>query len=87
MSQSLQEDTCVGLKAYNIIKKRLQHRCFLVNFAAFLGTTILKNIFERLLLTRIVLFFNIFFFNLTKAIVMLIDVFSLIQWCRSLPFN
>ena len=61
MSQSLQEDTCVGLQAYNIIKKRLQHRCFLVNFAAFLETTILKNIFERLLLTRIVLFFKFFF--------------------------
>ena len=34
----------------NIIKKRLQHRCFTVNIAKFLGTSILKNICKRLLL-------------------------------------
>ena len=33
----------------NIIKKRLQHRCFPVKFAKFLRTPILKNIYERLL--------------------------------------
>ena len=35
---------CVGvslcLKAYNFIKKRLQHRCFPPKFAKFLGTPI-----------------------------------------------
>ena len=33
-----------------LLKKRLQHRCFPVNFARFLGTPILKNVSERLLL-------------------------------------
>ena len=39
-----------GLKAWNFIKKRLQHKCFPVNFAKFLGTAILKNIYGRQLL-------------------------------------
>ena len=34
----------------NAIKKRLQHRCFPINIAKFLRTSILKNICERLLL-------------------------------------
>ena len=38
------------LQVYNFIKKRLQHRCFAVNIAKFLRSTILKNIYERLLL-------------------------------------
>ena len=49
--QYSQESKCVcGLKACNFIKKRLQHRLFLVNMAKFLRTPILKNICERLLL-------------------------------------
>ena len=40
----------VPTKSCNFIKKRLQHRCFLVNIAKFLRTPILKNICERLLL-------------------------------------
>ena len=39
-----------GLQTCNFNKKRLQYRCFPVNFAKFLGTPILKNIYERLLL-------------------------------------
>ena len=42
-----------GLPARNLIKKRLQHRCFPVKFPTFtkfLRATILKNICERLLL-------------------------------------
>ena len=39
-----------GLQACNFIKKRLQHRCFLVNIAKFLRTPILKNICEQLVL-------------------------------------
>ena len=35
-----------GLKACNFIKKRSQHRCFLVIFAKFLRINILKNIYE-----------------------------------------
>ena len=34
----------------SFIKKRLQHRCFPLNIANFLRTTILKNIYKRLLL-------------------------------------
>ena len=40
----------IRFQAWNVIKKRLQHRCFSVNFAKFLTTTVLKNISERLLL-------------------------------------
>ena len=36
------------LKACNFIKKRLQHKCFLVNMAKFLWNPVLKNICERL---------------------------------------
>ena len=39
-----------GLKACNIIKKRLQHRCFPVNIVKFLRLIILKSILKRLLL-------------------------------------
>ena len=39
-----------GLLTCNLIKKRLQHRCFPVNIAKFLKTPILKNICEGLLL-------------------------------------
>ena len=53
ISQYSQENTCVeslfnkvaGLKAL-----RLQHRCFPENIAKFLRPSILKNVFERLLL-------------------------------------
>ena len=37
-----------GLQSWNHIKKRLQHRCFPVNIAKFLGKLVLKNICERL---------------------------------------
>ena len=40
-----------GLQAWNFIKKRLQRRWFPVNIAKFLRTPILKNSYERLLLT------------------------------------
>ena len=40
-----------GLKACNVIKKRLYHRCFPGNIAKFLSTPILKNICEPLPLT------------------------------------
>ena len=38
-----------GLKPCNFIKKRLWYRCFPVNFAKFLKTPILMNIFERII--------------------------------------
>ena len=39
-----------GLSTCNVIKNRLQNRCFLVSIAKFLTAPILKNICERLLL-------------------------------------
>ena len=39
-----------GLKACIFIKKRIQHRCFLVNIAKFLRIPILKKVCKRLLL-------------------------------------
>ena len=51
------------LQAFNIIKKRLQHRRFPVNIAKFLRTSILQNIFHPLfsecLNTQVILFQNI----------------------------
>ena len=43
-------DEVAGLRVCNFIEKRLQHRCFNVSFAKFLKTSILKNIWKRLLL-------------------------------------
>ena len=40
-----------GLQVCSFVKKRLQHRCFFTNIEKFLRTPILKNIWERLLLT------------------------------------
>ena len=42
-----------GLQAGNFITKRLQHRCFPVNIAKFLKTSILEDVYERLLLNFI----------------------------------
>ena len=42
------------LQHYRFIKKRLQHRCFFVNIANFLGTRIMKNICEKLFLKKLV---------------------------------
>ena len=43
-----------GLQPSNIIKERLQPRCFPVNIAKFLRTPILKNICELLLLLIVI---------------------------------
>ena len=54
ISQISSENTCVGVSfnkvaglQANFIKKRLQHRCFLVKFTKFLRTSFLKNICKR----------------------------------------
>ena len=44
---------CWSLFGVNFIKKRLQHRYFLVNITKFLRTPILKNIWERLHLKQL----------------------------------
>ena len=44
-------NTCItGLQPANFLKKRLQHKCFSVEFAKLLRTLILMNICKRLLL-------------------------------------
>ena len=58
ISQNSQENSCArvffnkvaGLRPATLFKKRLCHRCFLVNFAKFLKTPFLQNIPGRLLL-------------------------------------
>ena len=40
-----------GLRPATILKKRLWHRCFLVNFAKFLRTPFIQNTFWQLFLT------------------------------------
>ena len=50
-------NTVAGLKTYNFILKRLQHRYFPVNIAKFLRTSVLKNICEQLLLNEVVTMF------------------------------
>ena len=40
-----------GLKAYNFIKKRLQHRCFPVDIAEFLRTSFFKEYLRWLVLS------------------------------------
>ena len=51
MLESLYNKTA-GLQDCDLIKKKLQHRCFHVNIAKFLSAPILKNICERLRLTH-----------------------------------
>ena len=46
----LQHDS-IRLRSATLLKKKLWHRCFPVNFAKFLRTPVLKNICEQLLLT------------------------------------
>ena len=41
-----------GLKGYNFILKKLEHRCFPVNFARFSRTTSLQNTFKLLHCTK-----------------------------------
>ena len=81
ISQYSQENTCWTLfnkvavpEACSSIKKRLQHRCFPVYIAKFLRTAILKNIYERLLLTSLfIMVFHTKHFNLGGS---KIDIFN-----------
>ena len=45
-----QSSEVFGLQACDLIKKKLQHKCFPVSIANLLRTSILKNTFARLLL-------------------------------------
>ena len=88
----------IRFQAWNVIKKRLQHRCFSVNFAKFLTTTILKNISERLLLfiehlqwllllklfTLLSLFCTLFCWKLNAACVTWSSKWFVTHCCRQL---
>ena len=50
LCQSLFINKVAGLRPATLLKKKLRHRCFPVNFAKFLGTTFLENTSGRLLL-------------------------------------
>ena len=50
MCQSLFFNKVAGLRPATLLKKRLWHRCFPVNFAIFLRTPFLQNTSGRLLL-------------------------------------
>ena len=50
LSQSLFLNKVAGLRPATLLKKRLWHRCFLVNFTKFLRTTFLTEHFRWLLL-------------------------------------
>ena len=51
LCQSLFFNKVAGLRLATLFKKRLWHRCFLVNFAIFLRTPSLPNTSEQVLLT------------------------------------
>ena len=50
LRQSLFFEKVAGLRAATLLKKKLWHRCFPVNFVKFSRTTFLQNTFGRLLL-------------------------------------
>ena len=53
LCQSLFFNKVAGLRATTLLKKRLWHRCFPVNFTKFLRTPFLQNTSGQLLLNRI----------------------------------
>ena len=53
LCQSLFLNKVAGLRTATLLKKRLMHRCFPVNFAKFLRTPSLENTSRRLLLNII----------------------------------
>ena len=65
----------VGFKTCNFHKKRLQHRCFLVNIAKFLRTLILMTICEQLLLQSLLLTVN----NSSQGLVSAFNSIDLLQ--------
>ena len=52
LCQGLFFNKVTGLRSATLLKKRLWHRCFLVNFVKFLRTPFLQNTSGRLLLDR-----------------------------------
>ena len=54
--QTLFLNKVAGLRPATLLKKRMWHKYFPVNFAKFLRTSVLKNICERLLLLKFLIF-------------------------------
>ena len=77
------------LQVYNFIEKRLQHKCFPVKLAKFLGKSILKNICERLLLKTSTLqqkLFIFFFFKIRIIIIIFDTLKFLLSFCAVMAF-
>ena len=53
LGQSLLFNKVAGLRSATLLKKRLWHRCFSVNFVKFLRTPFLQNTLGRLLLNNL----------------------------------
>ena len=56
--QNLFFNKVAGLRLATLLKKRLWHRCFPVNFAKFSRTPFLQNNFEQLLLDEDLVWIN-----------------------------
>ena len=56
LCQSLFFNQVAGLRPATLLKKRLWHRCFLVNFVKFLEALFLQNTSDRLLLQEVLLY-------------------------------
>ena len=63
--QSLFFNKVAGLRTATLLKKRLWHRCFPVNFLKFLRTPFLRNTSGRLFLTHL---FSMYFYSNRKVL-------------------
>ena len=61
-------------QAYNFIKKKIQNRYFPVKFAKFLGTSILKNICQQLLLQMLFPWFLLLINNIRCHEILIVDM-------------
>ena len=81
LCESLFFNKIAGLSPTTLLKKRLWHKCFPVNFTKFLRTPFLQNISGRLLLKHVQMtfffFFELFiFFTLTLMDICFLEYFS-----------
>ena len=61
LCQSLFFNKVAGLSPATLLKKRLWHKCFPVNFVKFLTTPFLQNTSKRLLLLRFISIVGVFY--------------------------
>ena len=79
LGQSLLFNNVAGLRSATLLKRRLWHRCFLVNFVKILRTPFLTEHLRWLLL--LLVYWQTFHFRL-KEMQKKSEKFSLIQFCR-----